>query len=100
MGKDRGSPNGQAGGEMSAVLKARASRLGLIILLLMTSLSSLIPAGVFVVYGPKTFTKGTSTTQTFAVSNPKIAYTLQIDNSGVTDAKITLNGTKIVGDDD
>src|SRR5262245_24811093 len=56
----------------------------------------------FTVFGPKTLTRTSGAPNvfnfTFTVANPSsLAYTLRIDNHGVDDAKVTLNGVQVVG---
>src|SRR5262245_53261779 len=55
----------------------------------------------FTVFGPRTLTRTAGAPNvfnfTFTVTNRSLAYTLRIDNHGVDDAKVTLNGVQVVG---
>jgi hypothetical protein len=59
-----------------------------------------VPPPKFVAFGPQTFVRGTGkptpVTASFTVLDPTTTYTLRIDNAGVSNAVVTLNGVNIV----
>ncbi len=77
-----------------------ASLAGLILL----CLPQLSVANTFVVFGPRHYVRATGAPQTvrslFSVHNPSINYTLEINESSVSSAVVTINGAQIFGPSD
>jgi hypothetical protein len=80
----------------------------IVLLLLLVSVVAL-HAGIFVVFGPKNYVRGTGSpvtvTDTFTVLNPSTQYTLKAYNGGLTNSStelvsssvVTLNGVQVLG---
>ena len=87
---------------MSTLFSRRLCYVSLCALLLLVSPALL--AGTFTAFGPQSFGRTTGSPEQisvpFDVRNPNTPYTLQITESGVSSAIVTLNGTKIFGTSD
>jgi hypothetical protein len=61
-------------------------------------------AGTFTAFGPQKYTRATgapvTVSNSFTILNPNTQYTLHVDNSGVSSAVISVNGTQILGPSD
>src|SRR5258708_38338994 len=61
-------------------------------------------AGTFTAFGPQSYVRNTdqpvTISNSFSILNPNTQYTLHVENSGVSSAVISINGTQILGPND